>query len=132
MLRLSSPSPSNEVAGNAQPAARLHLAVLRERFLSSHVLDHVMGVVEHGMPEVRRGEFARRAPEELLPQLCFQRRDPARQRRLGEAEAISSSREASLVHRPREVDEIVRLDVHGRGPLELTCSTPLRASYIVA
>jgi len=41
----------------------LHLAVLRERFRGGHVLDHVMGVFEHRTPEVRHGEFARRAPE---------------------------------------------------------------------
>jgi len=102
----------------------LHLAVLRERFRGGHVLDHVMGVLEHGTPEISHGELARRAPQELLAQLCFQGRDPTRNRRLGVTEALRSAREASLVHHPREEDEIVRFEVHGRGPLELTRSTP--------
>jgi hypothetical protein len=97
----------------------LHLTVLRERFRGGHVLDHVVGVLEHGTPEISHGELARRAPQELLPQLCFHGRDPARNRRFGVAEAIGSARKTSLVHHSREEDEILRFEVHGRGPLEL-------------
>ena len=98
---------------HAQPSGGLDLPVLGERRRRGHVLDDVMRVLQHREPEVGDRELAGRAQQQPLAQLGFERRHPARHRRLGEPEPPGRPREAAFVDDAREEQEIVRLEFMG-------------------
>ena len=89
------------------------LPVLGQRRRGGHVLDDVMRVLEHRVPEVGDGELARGAQQQALAQLGFQGRHASRDRRLGEAQALGGARKAALIDDAREEEEVVGLEVHG-------------------
>ena len=70
----------------------------------------VTGMLQHGVAEIGDRELARGAQQQALAQLRFERREPARDGRFGQPQALGRPREAAFVDDAGEEQKVVGFD----------------------